>query len=150
MIKYSAKVILFLFIYILNIEFSNASLFKSINYFSCSGRINDKIEEKKINWEGIRYIGLEKDKIYFWWNGKNFLQEQSLTNGVSKLNNENILISNFFSYGANNHMIKFHISKNNSNRKTLISYYNKEANTPEGYENVAFLVCKQIRKNQLR
>jgi hypothetical protein len=147
MIKFSIKIILFYFFYISS---SHAIFFKAINYFNCSGQVNDKIEGKKINWEGMRYIGLEKDKIYFWWNGNNFLQEQSLNNGVSKLNNENILISNFFSYGANKHIIKFHISKNNSNRKTLISYYNKENDTPEGYENIAFLVCKQIRKNQLR
>ena len=147
MIKFSIRIILF---YFFCTSSSHAFLFKAINYFNCSGQVNDKIADKKINWEGMRYIGLEKDKTYFWWNGKNFLQEQSLTNGISKLNNENILISNFFSYGANKHIIKFHISKNNSNRKTLISYYNKENDTPEGYENIAFLVCKQIRKNQLR
>ena len=63
MIKLLIKIILF---YFFCISSSHAFLFKAINYFNCSGQVNDKIEDKKINWEGMRYIGLEKDKIYFW------------------------------------------------------------------------------------
>ena len=130
---------------------SSASLFKSIKYYNCSGRVSDEVKGKKINWNGMRYIALERDKIFFWWNGKDFLQEKELIETKSNSNDKVILATKFFRYGKNEHNIKFHTDKKRSTRQTLISFSDEKTDaTAEGYERVAFLVCKQIRKNQLK
>ena len=145
--KFLILIILSLFCF----NLAHASLFKSIKYYNCSGRIADEVKGKEINWNGMRYIALEREKIFFWWNGKDFLQDKELVTTKSKADDKEILTTNFFIYGKNEHNIKFHIDKVRSKRQTLVSFSDeKTEDTAEGYEIVAYLFCDQIRKNQLK
>ena len=60
--KFLILIILSLFCF----NLAHASLFKSIKYYNCSGRIADEVKGKEINWNGMRYIALEREKIFFW------------------------------------------------------------------------------------
>tara|TARA_X000000950_G_C13693474_1_gene569105 strand:+ start:430 stop:870 length:441 start_codon:yes stop_codon:yes gene_type:complete len=144
------KILILIILSLFCFNITYASLFKSIKYYNCSGRISDQVKGKKINWNGMRYIGLEKEKIYFWWNGKDFLQEKELVKTISKTSNDEILTTNFFIYGKNEHNIKLHVNKVRSKKQTLVSFSDERSDTVEGYELIAFLSCEQIRKNQLK
>ena len=56
---------------------------------------------------------------------KDFLQDKELVTTKSKADDKEILTTNFFIYGKNEHNIKFHIDKVRSKRQTLVSFSDK-------------------------
>ena len=140
------KILTILVLLLLLTNASSASLFSNVFYFACTGNGTKFVEEnKRVYWNGVRYVGLDKEKIYFFWasvgNGKKkFLREEKLGEDGSK----NDLVTGYFVYGANNQIVKFEVKKHNNSSIGLNVIPN------ENSEMKGRFTCKKTSKGKIK
>jgi len=159
------KHILIIFLFLaLFINSSKASLFSNKFYYACSGKGTKFVGNiERVYWDGIRYVGLDKEKIYFFWssigNGKKkFLREEKLSKIVNDnpdekwrfdglyidITKKGDLVTKLFTYGKNNQVIKFKVRKKNNSLIELA------VNPDENSEMRGMFKCKKTSKNKMR
>ena len=153
---------IFLFL-VLFINSSKASLFSNKFYYACSGKGTKFVGNiERVYWDGIRYVGLDKEKIYFFWssigNGKKkFLREEKLSKIANDNSEENWgiefltditkkgdLVTDFFTYGKNNQVVKFKVRKKNNSSIELA------VNPDVSSEMRGMFKCKKTSKNRMK
>tara|TARA_R110000851_G_C12805150_1_gene537880 strand:+ start:166 stop:609 length:444 start_codon:yes stop_codon:yes gene_type:complete len=126
-------------------NFSYASLFSLKNYYTCSGGVIG------LNPNGIKVIAVDGKSIEFWYSGSGtkFIAEEKLIKAKKAMLKDRIekgdLITDYFSYGSEQAIVRFVIKREDSKRiKIIITPKEKGVGTGSGHGR-----CKKISKNQL-